>query len=121
MAIFLAAYAPNATPAIVRQSVPFGRVAQAGAAESARKLRTICGNTSSARSTSASVLKRPKEKRRLLRARSLEKCIARRTCDGCTAPVVQEEPNEQQIPSWSSLTRIAWAFTPVKARLQVLG
>ena len=56
------------------------------------------GKIVSAFSTSAAVLKRLNEKRRLERARSSEKPIAFKTCEACTEPVVHAEPEEQQMP-----------------------
>jgi hypothetical protein len=62
-----------------------------------RNLLITFGMISSAFSTSAWVLKRLKEKRRLARARSSLRPIAFNTCEAWTEPVVQALPLLQQM------------------------
>ena len=69
-----------------------------------------------------SVLNRPKENAGCCGRARLRNASPGERATAALAPVVQEEPNEQQIPSWSRLELgIAWALTPVKARLQGVG
>src|SRR5262245_7473938 len=77
------------------------------------------GTTSITRSISASVLNRPREKRRLRRAPSALGFIARSTCEASCEPVRQAEPAEQQIPCRSSKRSAAGDSMPSNARLDV--
>src|SRR5947209_1578006 len=74
-----------------------------------------------ARSISASVLNRPKEKRRLRRAPSPFGFIARNTCDASCEPVLQAEPAEQQRPCRSSRMSAAGDSIPSNDKLDVFG
>ena len=56
------------------------------------------------------MLKRPNEKRRLLRARWFEKPIAFKTWRDAPGPLVQAEPAEQQMPRSSRKHERAFAF-----------
>src|ERR1044072_3029229 len=79
------------------------------------------GTTSPARSTSASVLNRPKEKRRLRRAPSLAGFIARSTCEASCEPVRHAEAAEQQIRCRSNNTRADEDSIPSNEILDVFG
>src|SRR5436190_11798280 len=74
-----------------------------------------------ARSTCASVLKRPKEKRRLRRARSPLESIARSTCEASCEPDRQADPAEQQIRCRSSKRSAAGDSIPSNEQLDVFG
>src|SRR5438093_8021110 len=74
-----------------------------------------------ARSISASVLNRLKEKRRLRPALSPFAFIARNTCDASCEPVLQADAAEQQIPLRSSSRSAADDSIPSNERLDVFG
>src|SRR5947207_15982022 len=74
-----------------------------------------------ARSISASVLNRPKEKRRLRRAPSPFGFIARNTCEASCEPVRQAEPAEQQIRCRSNNRRAAGDSMQSNEKLDVFG
>src|SRR5438067_11382929 len=74
-----------------------------------------------ARSISASVLNRLKEKRRLRRSPSPVPFIARKTCDASCEPVRQADPAEQQIPWRSSNRSAADDSIPSNEKLDVFG
>ena len=79
------------------------------------------GITSSTRSTSASVLNRPREKRTDPCAKLNGTPMARSTCDGSNVPEVHADPDEAQIPAWSSMSRIASPSTFLKLTFAVPG
>ena len=79
------------------------------------------GKISSACWISAAVLKREKEKRRLLRARLWENPIARRTWEGWREPAMHAEPADAQIFARSNSRSALSASTPSKERLEVFG
>ena len=79
------------------------------------------GTIPSARSISGSELNRPNEKRRLPRARSSFKYIARSTCEASAEPVRQAEPAEQQTPCRSNSSSAAFESIPPKEKLEVFG
>src|SRR5437016_13962977 len=73
------------------------------------------------RSTCASVLKRPKEKRKLRRALFVSEFIARSTCEASCEPVRQADPAEQQIRCRSNKRRAAGDSMPSNEKLEVFG
>src|SRR5450755_1293831 len=91
------------------------------AATAPRNLAITFGTISIARSTSASELNRPNEKRRLPLALSSFRFIARRTCDASPEPVRHADPAEQQILCRSNIMSPASDSMPPKARLDVFG
>src|SRR5580658_3521241 len=70
--------------------------------DSAWRRSNACGITAIAWSISSAVVVRPRLRRRLLRASSGERPMARSTCDGPTAPDEQAAPVEQAMPCRSS-------------------
>ena len=79
------------------------------------------GTTSIARSICASLLNRPREKRRLRLASSPLGFIARNTCEASCEPVRQAEPAEQQIPCRSNKRSADEDSMPSNERLDVFG
>ena len=79
------------------------------------------GTTSIARSICASVVNRPREKRKLRRAPSALGFIARSTCEASCEPVRHAEPAEQQIPSRSNKRSAAEDSMPSNETLEVFG
>src|SRR5207248_8286024 len=77
---------------------------------------TAGGITSRARSTSASVLVAPSDRRRAPLAASVDTPMAVSTCDGSTAPLVQAEPADAQTPAPSRRTSRASDSTPANER-----
>lgn len=86
-----------------------------------RSFSMTFGTISMERSISASVLNRPREKRRLRRAPSPLGFIARSTCEASCEPVRQAEPAEQQICCRSNRRRAAGDSMPSNERLDVFG
>src|SRR5207302_4962839 len=80
---------------------------------------TAGGMTSRARSTSASVVVTPRERRRAPSARSVGTPIAVRTWDGSTAPLVQADPADAHTPAPSSSTSNASDSTSPNDRWQL--
>src|SRR5207247_10980654 len=79
------------------------------------------GTTEIARSTCASVLNRPKEKRKLRRAPSPLGFMAWSTCEASWEPVRQADPAEQQMQCRSNKRTAAGDSIPSNAKLDVFG
>jgi hypothetical protein len=76
---------------------------------------------SPARSTSASVVSWPNEKRTAELASDTGKPIASSTWEATTDPTMQAEPLDAQTPSKSSAIRIVSELNPAKLTLSVLA